>query len=256
MIQAMLSQISQSFRDCRQGLILLFRLRLWKYFAIPILIALFAAIAIVSLAWGLSGKAGGIIAKAWPWEWGATAVQSLSQVIGGLLVFVMGLLAYKHIVLALASPFISSVSEKVEAHLYPGVHQYRNTSEASQLMRGIKINLRNLCWEFGLTIPILLLGLIPVVGIFSAALIFLIQAYYAGFGSMDCTLERHYGFRESVSFVKNNRGAAIGNGILFTLLLLVPVIGIILVLPISVTAASVTALRLINGDGTVTEPTK
>jgi CysZ protein len=142
---------------------------------------------------------------------------------------------------------MSPVSEKVEAHLYPGVHEYRNTTDASQLMRGIKINVRNLCWEIGLSIPIFLIGLIPVVGFFSAALIFLIQAYYAGFGSMDYTLERHYGFRESVRFVKNNRGAAIGNGIIFVLLLFIPLIGIILVLPVSVTAASVSTLRLING---------
>ncbi|QTN33879.1 EI24 domain-containing protein [Akkermansiaceae bacterium] len=244
----MISQVSRSFRDARLALILLFKLRLWKYFAIPILIALLTAVAIVSLAWGLSGKVGGLIAEAWVWEWGAATMRSLAQIIGGLIVFALGLLVYKHIVLALASPFVSSVSEKVEAHLYPGAHQYRNTSNASQLVRGVKINLRNLCWEFGLTIPILLVGIVPVVGFFSAAMIFLIQAYYAGFGSMDCTLERHFGFRESVSFVKANRGAAIGNGIIFTLLLFIPVIGIILVLPISVTAASVSALRLINDE--------
>ena len=243
----MISQISRSFRDSRQALILLFRLRLWKYFAIPILIALLSAVAIVSLAWGVSGKVGALIAEAWIWEWGASTMRSLAQIIGGLIVVALGLVVYKHIVLALASPFMSSVSEKIEAHLYPGVHQYRDTTNASQLVRGIKINLRNLCWEIGLTVPILLIGLLPVVGIISAALIFLIQAYYAGFGSMDCTLERHYGYRESVSFVKNNRGAAIGNGIIFTLLLFIPFIGIILVLPVSVTAASVSTLNLING---------
>jgi CysZ protein len=243
----MISQISQSFRDSRQALILLFRLRLWKYFAIPILITLLTAVAIVSLAWGLSGKVGGLIAEAWIWERGASTIRSLAQIIGGLMVFALGLLAYKHIVLALAAPFMSPVSEKVEAHLYPGAHEYRNTTDASQLMRGIKINVRNLCWEIGLTIPIFLIGLIPVVGFYSAAMVFLIQAYYAGFGSMDYTLERHYGFRESVRFVKNNRGAAIGNGIIFVLLLFIPIIGIILVLPISVTAASVSTLRLING---------
>ncbi len=64
----MFSQISRSLRDSRQALILLFRLRLWKYFAIPILIALLTAVAIVSLAWVLSGMVGGLIAEAWIWE--------------------------------------------------------------------------------------------------------------------------------------------------------------------------------------------
>ena len=247
MISPVISQIIQSFSDSSHALILLFKLRLWKYFAIPILIALLTAAAIVALAWGLSGKVGGLIAQAWIWEWGTSTMRSLAQLIGGLIVFTFGLLIYKHIVLALSAPFMSPVSERIEAHLYPGVHQYRNTTNVSQLVRGLKINLCNLVWEIGISVPILLIGLIPVVGFFSAAIIFFIQAYYAGFGSIDCTLERHFGFRESVRFVKSNRGAAIGNGIIFTLLLFIPIVGIFLVLPIAVTAGAVTTLRLING---------
>ena len=64
----MISQISRSLRDSWRALILLFRLRLWKYFAIPILIALLTAVAIVSLAWGLSGMVSGLIEEAWIWE--------------------------------------------------------------------------------------------------------------------------------------------------------------------------------------------
>ena len=113
-------------------------------------------------------------------------------------------------------------------------------------MRGIKINLRNLAWELLLSIPLLLLSLIPVLGILATASLFLIQSYYAGFGNMDYTLERHFRYRESINFVKAHRGFAIGNGIVFMLFLLIPVIGIILVLPISVTAASKTTLELLD----------
>lgn len=247
MISPVISQIIQSFSDSRHALILLFKLRLWKYFAIPILIALLTAVAIVALAWGLSGKVGGLIAQAWIWEWGTSTIRSFAQLIGGLIVFTFGLLIYKHIVLSLSAPFMSPVSERIEAHLYPGVHQYRNTTNVSQLVRGLKINLCNFVWEIGISVPVLLIGLIPVVGFFSAAIIFFTQVYYAGFGSIDCTLERHFGFRESVRFVKSNRGAAIGNGIIFTLLLFIPIVGIFLVLPIAVTAGAVTTLRLING---------
>ena len=84
------------------------------------------------------------------------------------------------------------------------------------------------------------------VGIFSTAILFLMQAYFVGFGNLDFTLERHYSYKDSVRFVKQHRGIAIGNGIVFILFLLIPVIGIILVLPLSVTAATVETVKLIE----------
>jgi CysZ protein len=102
--------------------------------------------------------------------------------------------------------------------------------------------------EILLTIPILLIGLIPVVGLVSTILLFLIQAYYAGFGNMDYTLERHFKYVESVSFVKKNKGIAIGNGIVFMLFLFIPVIGVILVLPLSVTAATMKTVELLKAE--------
>ena len=103
--------------------------------------------------------------------------------------------------------------------------------------------------ELLLTIPIILIGFIPVIGIISSVLLFLAQSYYAGFGNMDYTLERHFKYRESIEFVKRNRGLAIGNGIVFMLVLLIPIVGIILVLPLSVTAASTETLTVLNKSG-------
>ena len=134
---------------------------------------------------------------------------------------------------------MSPVSEKIERHLLGNQHlSQRNTTFSQQLWRGIRINLRNLSKEILITIPILLIGFIPVVGIFSTVLLFLVQSYYAGFGNMDYTLERHYNYKDSINFVNKHRGLAVGNGIVFMLLLLVPVIGIILVLPLSVVSAT------------------
>jgi len=98
--------------------------------------------------------------------------------------------------------------------------------------------LRNILYEFSIIIPLLLLSFIPVIGIVFTILAFIVQAYYAGFGNIDYTLERHFTYRDSVRFVKRNRGIAIGIGIVFMAVLLIPVLGVILVLPFSVTAAS------------------
>ena len=92
-----------------------------------------------------------------------------------------------------------------------------------------------------------------MVGILFWVIGFLVQSYYAGFGNMDYTLERHFKYRESIDFVKNNRGQALGNGIIFNAMLLIPIVGIILVLPISVTAASKSTLELLHEQKLLTD---
>ncbi|GAA3587817.1 EI24 domain-containing protein [Flavivirga amylovorans] len=227
---------------------LISKLKLWKYFAIPMLISFITAIAIFTSAYGLSDNVGAFISKIWIWDWGKETFATISSFIGGLFIIVIGLILFKHIIMALSAPFMSPVSEKIEAHLTGNApHSHRNTTFLEQLWRGIRINGRNLLMELVLTIPILLLKFIPFINIFSTILLFLVQAYYAGFGNMDYTLERHFKYQQSTAFVRKNRGLAIGNGVVFILFLLIPVIGVILVLPLSVTAATtktVEALQL------------
>ena len=226
---------------------LISKLKLWKYFAIPILISVLTATIIGFSAYGLSDNIGSFIAKIWVWDWGKGVVTTIASFVGAIFVLVIGLILYKHIVLALSAPFMSAVSEKIETHINGNLnHQHRKTTFQEQLWRGIRINIRNLGKEILITIPILLLKFIPVVNIFSTILLFLVQAYYAGFGNMDYTLERHLNYKESINFVGNNKGTSIGNGIVFMLCLLIPVIGIIIVLPLSVTAASVKTVALLN----------
>ena len=158
----------------------------------------------------------------------------------------LGFLLFKHFVLALSAPFMGIISEKIEIHL-TGVKSLDTRSSSMKLLvRGVRIATRNLFRELILTIPILLLGLIPAIGIFSTVLLFLMQAYFAGFGYMVYTLERHFNYKDSVKFVRKNRGMATGNGIVFMLFLFIPVVGAILVLPFSVTAATIETIKKIQ----------
>ena len=226
---------------------LISKLKLWKYFFIPMLISFITAIIIGVSAYGFSDNIGNFISKIWVWEFGKETFTSISSFVGGIIVLVIGLILYKHIIMALSAPFMNPVSEKIETHI-TGVqnHSHRNTSFQDQLWRGIRLSIRNLGMELLLAIPLLLLKFIPVVNIFSTALLFMLQAYYAGFGNMDYTLERHYRYNESIQFVRRNRGLAIGNGTVFLLFLLIPLVGVILVLPFSVTAASTETVKRIQ----------
>ncbi|WP_031426827.1 EI24 domain-containing protein [Flavimarina sp. Hel_I_48] len=248
MIKSCLHAINAYRRSFR----LINELGLWKYYMIPMVISLLTAVIIGFSAWGFSDDIGALISRLWFWEWGAKTFATVSTFFGGLLVILLGLILFKHVVMAFSAPFMSSVSEKIEMHLYGKNEMYRDTSNMGQLWRGIGINMRNLVWELLITLPLLLLGLIPVVNFITTPLAFLVQAYYAGFGNMDCTLERHFSYQHSVDFVKKNRGLAIGNGIVFMGCLLIPIIGIILVLPLSITAASVVTLQALEDKKTDT----
>ena len=226
---------------------LISRLKLGKYFVIPIVISVLTATIIGFTAYGLSDTIGQFLAKIWIWDWGKETVTTIASFVSAIFVLVIGLIVYKHIILALSAPFMSAVSEKIEIHVNGSLKvNHRKTTFQQQLWRGIRINSRNLVKELLITIPILLLKFIPLVNIFSTILLFLLQAYYAGFGNMDYTLERHLNYEESINFVGKNKGVSIGNGIVFMVCLLIPAIGIIIVLPLSVTAASVKTVELLN----------
>jgi CysZ protein len=223
------------------------KLKLWKYFVIPIVISILTAAVIGLIAYGLSDSIGQYLARIWIWDLGKETFTAFTSFLGAIFVLVIGLILYKHIILALSAPFMSAVSEKIEIHINGSLkHNHRKTSFQEQLWRGIRINVRNLGKELLITIPILLLKFVPLVNIFSTILLFLVQAYYAGFGNMDYTLERHLNYKESINFVGKNKGVSIGNGIVFMLCLLIPILGIIIVLPLSVTAASVKTVALLN----------
>ncbi|WP_346881994.1 EI24 domain-containing protein [uncultured Algibacter sp.] len=228
---------------------LISKLKLWKYFAIPMIISVVTAVIIFGSAYSLSDNIGNFIAKIWPWDFGKETFTYLSSFLGGLIIIVIGIILYKHIIMALSAPFMSPVSEKIEAHLTGNInHNHRKTSFKEQLWRGIRINVRNLFMELLITLPLLILKFIPVVNIFSTVMLFSVQSYYAGFGNMDYTLERHFKYNQSTAFVRKNRGLAIGNGIVFILFLLIPVIGVILVLPLSVTAATLKTVEQLKHD--------
>ncbi len=226
---------------------LISKLKLWKYFIIPILISILTAIIIIVSSYNLSDNIGLCLAKNWVWEWGKKTVTTITSFIGGIIILVIGLILYKHIVLALSAPFMSAVSEKIEAHINGNLkHRTRQSTFQEQLLRGIRVSIRNLSKELLISIPILLLKIIPLVNVFSTVLLFLVQAHYAGFGNIDYTLERHLSYKDSISFIRKNKGYSIGNGIIFMLCLLIPFVGIIIVLPLSVTAATINTVELLS----------
>jgi CysZ protein len=162
------------------------------------------------------------------------------------------LILYKNLILVVNGPFMVFLSEKVEKAM--------NGTEAPKLKlsqilydnwRAIALALRNIALELLITIPLLLLNFIPGVGsVVSMISIFLVQAFYAGYGHFDFTLERkRYNVKESNAFARRNRMLATGVGAGFLLMLLIPFAGFIFAPTFSVTASTIVSVERMEAEG-------
>ncbi|MBK6952502.1 MAG: EI24 domain-containing protein [Crocinitomicaceae bacterium] len=240
-----LKDFSSSIKAYGQAFELAGKLKLWKYFFIPAIIGLFVGILIMIAAWYLSEPIGQKIGSYWPFDFWKEAMMSFSIFLGGVFVILIGAIIFKHAVMAFSAPFMTPVSEKIEMHITGKSLDQTDTSAEyiAALVRGIRINLRNLIIEMLITLPLIILSIIPLINIFTTFMLIYVQAYFAGFGNMDYTLERYCNYSETKIFVRNNKGIAVGNGLIFHLLLAIPVVGIMLALPLSTIAATTETLK-------------
>lgn len=241
MIKDILSSIKTYFRAMR----IIKELNLWKYFFVPALIGLLLGVIFFTTAYSLSDNLGTYLSSFWKFDFGKDFVTTASTWIGGFAILIIGLILYKHLLMALSAPFMTPVSEKVEAYI-TGKETPKTAGKSEfikLLLRSLRLNLRNLIKELLFTLPLLILSFIPVIGLVATLLILFIQSYYTGFGNMDYTLERYLNYKESKAFVRKNKGIAVGNGLVFTLMLFIPLVGIMLTLPIATVASTVDTIN-------------
>lgn len=235
----------QGITDYFRGMQLIAQHRLWLYFWIPVLLSLVIGAAVLSAAWAISDNLGGWLLALYPFDWGREVVGKIATIMSGVSLVVFTLLLFRYIIMAVASPFMSLLSERLEQKLFPDrpAVPFSAVRMLGDLVRGIRIALRNIVRELLLTVFLLLIGvLIPIIGPIVSVLILLLQAYYAGFGNFDFTLERSMNVHQSVRFVRHHRLLALGNGIVF-ILLLMTVVGFLFALPLGTAAATVSVLE-------------
>jgi CysZ protein len=165
---------------------------------------------------------------------------SIAEWLSGILILLVFLIFYKYIVLIVMAPFMSPLSEELENRLNDDYEPipFSLSLALKDLWRGLRINIRNLFKELMYTLLLFIASFIPGAAVITAPLIFIVQSYYAGFGNMDYYLERHLNVSESARFVRDFKGLAIGNGIVFILLLMIPVVGLFLAPTLATAAAT------------------
>jgi len=251
----LLKEIVISFQAYAQAHHFILKHRLWKWIVIPGLIYMllfcvsmyyFGQSASAVIEW-LSIKTG---LKNWVQQLQSGIVGFLF-VLGGSMVWLLLMLFYfslfKYIWLIVGSPVFAYLSEKTEAIIEGKDYPFSFKQLLKDIVRGIRLSFRNMLWQTVYTISILLLSLIPVVGWITPIFALLIECYYYGFSMLDYSMERHKKSpAESIFYIGSHKGLAIGNGLIFYLMHLIPVIGWMFAPAYAVVAATLSLYPLKN----------
>jgi CysZ protein len=133
----------------------------------------------------------------------------------------------KYLVVMLLSPLFSFLSMKCERIMTGNTYPFDLTQFINDIKRGLRIAIRNILWHYFFFFLIFIVAWAgwehpeksPVF-----YLSFIIGFFYYGFSFLDYVNERlRMNLSESIQFIRSHRGLAIGIGMIYSLMILVPV---------------------------------
>jgi CysZ protein len=264
---SILKGFGTGFSAYGKALNMIFSKGLWWFFIFPIALNVLMMIAswfgIVSIADAVEGWANGALKFEDDSFFLAEYLQSSSGFISSiagwavwfiskLLFFVLYGLFGGYIIIMLMSPVFALLSEKTEEILTGNKFPFNGDQMMRDIVRGILIAFRNMFIELGYMIFILVLGLfIPIIGgIVGTVILFFIASYFYGFAFIDYVNERRrLTLKQSVQFIRANKGLAIGNGFIFAMAMFIPLCGTIIagfVAIVSVVAATIAVHEVVD----------
>lgn len=133
---------------------------------------------------------------------------------------------FKFLFLIVGSPVFSYLSEKTEAIIEGREFPFSFAQLFKDIIRGIRLALRNTVWQTVYMFTIFIISFFPIIGWFFPLVAVLIECYYYGFSMLDYSMERHKkSASQSIYFISHHKGLAIGNGLVFYCLHIIPVLG-------------------------------
>ena len=134
-----------------------------------------------------------------------------------------------YIIVAIMSPVFSFLSERTERAITGKDYPFDFKQFLQDVLRGVLLAIRNAVFQLVVAIVLFFVSFIPLMGFVTPFIMFFVSAYFYGFSFMDYAIERkRLGVKDSVRYMRQNKGLVIGNGFVFALLLLVPFCGVLL----------------------------
>ena len=222
--------------------------RLWKWILIPGLFYMLLFLAGMYLFWQSSDAAVSYLTSRlgidkWVHRQGS-GILSFFFLMGEMMVRLLFMFFYfslfKYLFLIIGSPVFAYLSEKTEAIMEGKDFPFSFLQLLNDVYRGILIALRNALWQTVFTVSIFILSFFPVIGWVTPVIMMFVECYYYGFSMLDYSCERHkLSPAQSIEYIGKHKGLAIGNGMIFFLMHLVPFVGWILAPAYAVVAATI-----------------
>ena len=226
--------------------------RLWKWIFVPGLIyAILFFLGIYLFSVSSSGAIEFMMVKTGLKEWMQQMQDSWLSfllIFGQFILYLVLMLFYfslfKYLFLVIGSPLFAYLSEKTEAIMEGKEYPFSFDQLRKDILRSVFLALRNLAWQTVYVISILVLSFIPVAGWISPLLALGVECYYLGFSMLDYSFERNkLSPSQSIAFITRHKGLAIGNGLVFYLMHLLPIIGWIMAPGYAVIAATISLIN-------------
>ncbi len=141
-----------------------------------------------------------------------------------LLLFYFAL--FKYLFLIFFAPLFAYLHLRIVAIQQAIPFEFNQKEYFKLVLRSVRVNLNNMLWQTVYLIPIVLVCTLPVLGWFTPLFSILMESYFLGFAMMDFGLATEKQNKSLAStYLSNHKGLPIGNGIVFYLLHLLPIIG-------------------------------
>ncbi|MGK7394938.1 MAG: EI24 domain-containing protein [Candidatus Cyclobacteriaceae bacterium M3_2C_046] len=224
--------------------------KIWK----PVIFSGLIAILVGLLAWSSSQKIIHWVLSVWQLDNFDAYWQSFIRIAiifgaRGITLFLF-LKIYRYLILILLFPFLielfkTFLQTKINDHGYSLKTPFRIASQKS-----IPVIFRNLLYELGLSIGIVLIVfLISWILPLAPFMLMIVESYFWGAGLTAFKLNvDQIGPQEGSQFISQYKGAILGNGFMFNLLLLIPVLGVLFAPTLAVGALHETFIALEKED--------
>lgn len=149
---------------------------------------------------------------------------ALSGIMFWLLLLQFYFSLFKYAWLIIGSPIFTYLSEKTQSSLEEKEYEFSRAQFLRDLRPGLKVALRNAVRQSGYMLLLILLSIVPVAGMIAPVIALFVECYYYGYSMLSYSLDRRKVTpANSDEFIREHKGLAIGNGLVFYLLhILIP----------------------------------